>query len=223
MKRIRTFKKATWALFSLIAAVVVTTFGAMGVTAYRTAAAKSPGVELAAGAVVYDNACSPVQLSEASLATRENGRYFLGQEGINIPLGQHTLAFDGSQMQILGGGYRIDADGSVHTVTDQEPFTDIGSDAIFKLSDRRYVIVSRTISDTENVFTTEDYLYITIDVVGNARLYSNNMSLKTTQPTTIVAGQLRFDIANELLMIGNQTLDLGALIGTTNTYDSGLY
>ena len=62
MKRIRTFKKATWALFSLIAAVVVTTFGAMGVTAYRTAAAKSPGVELAAGAVVYDNACSPVLL-----------------------------------------------------------------------------------------------------------------------------------------------------------------
>ena len=73
MKRIRTFKKATWALFSLIAAVVVTTFGAMGVTAYRTAAAKSPGVELAAGAVVYDNACSPVQLSEASLATVKTG------------------------------------------------------------------------------------------------------------------------------------------------------
>ncbi len=195
----------------------------MGVTAYRTAAARSPGVELAAGTVVYDAACTPVQLSNAAMATSENGRYFLGQDSGSVQLGQHTVAYDGNQLQVLGGGYRIDADGSVHTVADTDAFSDISSGAIFKLADRRYVIAGATISDSDQIFTTEGYLYITIDVVGNARLYSNNMSLKTTQPTTIVAGAIRFDIANETATIGTQTLDLGSLIGTTNTYDSGIY
>lgn len=195
----------------------------MGATAYRTAAARSPGVELAAGTVIYDAACTPIQLSNAAMATSENGRYFLRQEGSNVQLGQHTVAYDGSQLQVLGGGYRIDADGSVHTVTDTDAFSDISSGAIFKLADRRYVIAGAAISDSDQIFTTEGYLYITIDVVGNARLYSNNMSLKTTQPTTIVAGAIRFDIANETATIGTQTLDLGSLIGTTNTYDSGIY
>lgn len=210
-------------LFSLFAAVVVVSFGAMGATAYRTAAARSPGVELAAGTVIYDAACTPIQLSNAAMATSENGRYFLGQDGSSVQLGQHTVAYDGSQLQVLGGGYRIDADGSVHTVADTDAFSDISSGAIFKLADRRYVIAGDTISDSDQIFTTEGYLYITIDVVGNARLYSNNMSLKTTQPTTIVAGAIRFDIANETATIGTQTLDLGSLIGTTNTYDSGVY
>ena len=223
MKKIRTFRKATWALFSLFASVVVVSFGAMGATAYRTAAARSPGVELAAGTVIYDAACTPIQLSNAAMATSENGRYFLRQEGSNVQLGQHTVAYDGNQLQVLGGGYRIDADGSVHTVTDEDAFSDISSGAIFKLADRRYIIVGSSISDSNQVFTTEGYIYVTIDVVGNARLYSNNMSLKTTQPTTIVAGSIRFDIANETATIGTQTLDLGSLIGTTNTYDSGIY
>ena len=223
MKRIRTFRKATWVLFSLFASVVVVSFGAMGATAYRTAAARSPGVELAAGTVIYDAACTPIQLSNAAMATSENGRYFLRQEGSNVQLGQHTVAYDGNQLQVLGGGYRIDADGSVHTVTDEDAFSDISSGAIFKLADRRYIIVGSSISDSNQVFTTEGYIYVTIDVVGNARLYSNNMSLKTTQPTTIVAGSIRFDIANETATIGTQTLDLGSLIGTTNTYDSGIY
>ena len=195
----------------------------MGATAYRTAAARSPGVELAAGTVIYDAACTPIQLSNAAMATSENGRYFLRQEGSNVQLGQHTVAYDGNQLQVLGGGYRIDADGSVHTVTDEDAFSDISSGAIFKLADRRYIIVGSSISDSNQVFTTEGYIYVTIDVVGNARLYSNNMSLKTTQPTTIVAGSIRFDIANETATIGTQTLDLGSLIGTTNTYDSGIY
>mgnify|MGYP004648600255 FL=1 len=177
----------------------------MGATAYRTAAARSPGVELAAGTVIYDAACTPIQLSNAAMATIENGRYFLRQEGSNVQLGQHTVAYDGNQLQVLGGGYRIDADGSVHTVTDEDAFSDISSGAIFKLADRRYIIVGSSISDSNQVFTTEGYLYVTIDVVGNARLYSNNMSLKTTQPTTIVAGSIRFDIANETATIGSQT------------------
>ncbi len=223
MRHIRTFKRATWLLFFVLAFVVVSTFSAMGITAYRTSAARSPGIELTSGTVVYDSTASPIQLAGSAVVTCENGSYFLGQEGTSIPLGTHTLAYDGTGVRIFGGGYRIDADGSVHSVSDGDVYTELGDGAIFKLADRRYAIAYSSISDTNHVFSSEGYLFISLDMVGNARLYSNNMSLKTTQPTTIQAGSMIFDIANELLDIGGQSFDLQRLIGSTNTYDSGIY
>ncbi len=223
MKSMRTFKRATWFLFSMLAFVVVSAFSAMGVTAYRTSAARSPGIELSSGTVIYDSTASPIQLSGSAVVTSENGSYSLGQEDTSIPLGTHTLAYDGTGVRIFGGGYRIDADGSVHSVADGDVYTDLTDGAIFKLADRRYAIACSSISDTNHVFSSEGYLFISIDMVGNARLYSNNMSLKTTQPTTIQAGSMVFDIANELLGIGSQSFDLQKLIGSTNTYDSGIY
>ena len=223
MKRVRKFKKATWIVFSMLAAVIAAAFVVMGATAVRTASAKEPAVELAAGTVIYDSTCTPIQLTESTLVSRENGVYFLKQSDADIPLGAHTLAYDGSGVRVFGGGYRIDADGSICSVTDQDSFSELGTGAIFKLADRRYAIAASAIADADHVFSADGYLFILMDVVGNARLYSNNMSLKTTQPTTVEGGSITFDIANELMTAGKLTIDLGKLIGTTNTYDSGVY
>ena len=223
MRQIRKFTRTTRVIFSLFASIVVITFSVMGVTAVQTAAAKAPGIALEAGTVIYDSTCTPIQLTDSAMVIRESGTYYLGQDNGRIPLGQHTLAYDGSGVRVFGGGYRIDADGSVHTVSDEDVFNDINSGAVFKLADRRYAMAYSTITDSSNVFSTDGYLYISMDMVGNARLYSNNMSLKTTQPTTIVTTPFLFDIANEILQLGSQNLNLGRLIGTTNTYDSGIY
>ena len=223
MKRVRKFRKATWIVFSMLAAVIAAAFVVMGATAVRTASAKEPAVELAAGTVIYDSTCTPIQLTETTLVSRENGVYFLKQSDADIPLGAHTLAYDGSGVRVFGGGYRIDADGSICSVTDQDSFSELGTGAIFKLADRRYAIAASAIADADHVFSADGYLFILMDVVGNARLYSNNMSLKTTQPTTVEGGSITFDIANELMTAGKLTIDLGKLIGTTNTYDSGVY
>ena len=77
MKQIRKLKRATWIIFSVIASVVVLSFGVMGAAAYRTAAAKAPEVALEAGTVIYDSTCAPIQLTESATVTRENGNYFL--------------------------------------------------------------------------------------------------------------------------------------------------
>lgn len=87
MKRVRKFKKATWIVFSMLAAVIAAAFVVMGVTAVRTASAKEPAVELAAGTVIYDSTCTPIQLTETTLVSRENGVYFLKQSDADIPLG----------------------------------------------------------------------------------------------------------------------------------------
>ena len=109
----------------MLAAVIAAAFVVMGATAVRTASAKEPAVELAAGTVIYDSTCTPIQLTESTLVSRENGVYFLKQSDADIPLGAHTLAYDGSGVRVFGGGYRIDADGSICSVTDQDSFSDI--------------------------------------------------------------------------------------------------
>ena len=223
MRRVRAYRKSTWILLILLVLVVVFAFAAMGLTAYSTAATRSQELELSAGTVVYDSTISPIQLTGTTQVTCDNGTYYLTQDGIGISLGNHTMVYDGTGVRIFGGGYRIDADGSVHSVEDGDVFTDLGTGAIFKLADRRYVIACTEIFDTDHVFDAEGYLFIAMDMVGNAMLYSDNMSLKTTQPTTIHAGTMEFDIANEALTAGSRDYDLTRLIGSTNTYDSGIY
>ncbi len=217
----RKFRRATWIVFSLFASVVMVAFGAMGYTAYRTAAARPAGIELPAGSVIYDESGMPIQLTEPTNVVLESGRYYLN--GVqSIPLGTHTMAYTGSGIQVFGGGYRIEPDGSIYPVNDSEVYPG-GNDAIFKLTDRMYALAAPEIYDEGRVFTAEDYLFIAMDIVGNARLYSRDMSLKTTQPTIVYGGSLMFDIANEGLDLGGSLLDLASLIGSTNTYDSGIY
>ena len=57
----------------MLAAVIAAAFVVMGATAVRTASAKEPAVELAAGTVIYDSTCTPIQLTETTLVSRENG------------------------------------------------------------------------------------------------------------------------------------------------------
>ena len=154
----------------MLAAVIAAAFVVMGATAVRTASAKEPAVELAAGTVIYDSTCTPIQLTETTLVSRENGVYFLKQSDADIPLGAHTLAYDGSGVRVFGGGYRIDADGSICSVTDQDSFSELGTGAIFKLADRRYAIAASAIADVDHVFSADGYLFILMDVVGNARI-----------------------------------------------------
>lgn len=223
MSGIRSYKKATLIIFSALAATVVVAFTAMGILSLRTAANRPQGIELTAGTIVYDNANVPIQLSEDAMVKRDGEFYYLMQNGQDTLLGAHTLAYDGNGVRVLGSGYLIQDDGSVQLIKDEDVFTNLTSGALIKLNDRRYAIACTNISDEQKTFDARDYILISMDVVGNARLDSSDMSLKTTQPTTLRAGNIVFDIAGEVAKVGGQDLDMRRLIGSTNTYDSGLY
>lgn len=223
MHATRKFTRSTWVVFTLLALAVFSGLGVMGVAAAKSVAARPQDITLPSGSVVYDASSNPVQLTMDGVVIKEGDNYFLGTDSSKMPLGQHTMAYTGSGIMIFGGGYRLEADGSVHPQKDGEVFTDFDSGALFKLADRRYVLAYNTITDSDKVFTTKEYVYISLDMVGNARLYSNNMSLKTTQPTTLLAGSLTFDIAGEKMYLGESGLDLTRLFNSTNTYDAGKY
>ena len=224
MRPTRKFNTVTKIYFVVFAVLLLAMFGAMAVSARTTVSHQGAGYSLPSGTVVYDNTFTPVELTDGGTVRAEaDGQYTLGVEGgIGLPLGAHTMAYSGSGAIVFGGGYRVDVQGEVFSIVDGEEMTG-ESPCLYKLADWRYLITYSEITDQDQIFTAEDYLYIVMDVVGNARMYSSNLSLKTTQPTTIVAGDLTFDIANELLTVAGQTIDMARVIGSTNTYDSGTY
>ena len=220
----RQFTSRTRLCFVLLAAAIAAALAGMGISAARTMSARQGAYELPARAVVYDSTYMPLELAVSGSVTRHtDGQFYLQENGVaTVPLGAHTLACSDSVVQIFGGGYRIDAAGEVTAITDAEDYP-AQEAALFKLADRRYLITGGTISDSENTFTANHYLYIVLDVVGNARLYSDTLSLKTTQPTILQFDEMEFDIANEVLKVAGQDIDMSRVIGSTNSYDSGVY
>lgn len=219
----RGFQTNTKIAFIAFSAAVLAMLGSVGVLAARTVSKRADDVTLQSGSVVFDSQYMPVMLlGESTVKSGSDGRYYLNTDnGKKISLGNHSMAYTDEGVVIFGGGYRVDGSGSITKLNDGEAYP-MSEDALYKLADRRYVVTSNTITDSNAKLVTKDYLYIVMDVVGNARMYSNDLSMKTTQPTTIKFGQMTFDVANEVLNSEGSVMDLGKLIGTSNTYDSGL-
>lgn len=220
----RQFTSRTRLCFILLALAILVALSGMGVSAYQTMSARQGAYELSARSVVYDSTYLPLELTVAgSVARHTDGQYYLEENGVStVPLGTHTLAYSGGNVQVFGGGYRLDTAGEVTAVEDGDEYP-AQETALYKLADRRYLITANEITDVEKTFTTTGYIYIVMDVVGNARLYSESLSLKTTQPTVLQFDDMEFDIANELLTVKEQVFDMGRVIGSTNSFDSGVY
>ena len=220
-RKINSNNKMFFALFSMVLLVML---GIMFMSASSTAQNRNNYWELKNSDIVYDDSLFQVQLSNGATVYKDiDDSFFLRNDDIKLPLGKHTIADVTGGIQIFGGGYKITEEGTVTSLKEGEVVVKDEKPSLYKLADRRYLIVGDHISDSNETFTVDNYIYIAMDVVGNARLFSNKLNLKTTQPTTLICGDLTFDIANEKLGFENQTLDLKEMIGSTNTFDSGIY
>ena len=221
----RRYTSGTRIVFGILAGIVVASISVLGVFAAKSAGTGTASYTLPQGSVVYNNKYDPVELTaETQVVKKSNGQYVIQMEDGELALGAHTIAYTDNGVVTFGGGYVVAADGNVETVEDGQPYEISADGSVIKLSDRRYVVAGDTVSDDQKVFSTDKYVYIVMDKVGNARVLSNNMSLKTTQPTIVRSAKVGFDIAQEKILLEDQEIDAGRLLGgTSNTYDSGIY
>ncbi|MFI3171987.1 MAG: hypothetical protein R3Y58_06445 [Eubacteriales bacterium] len=223
--KVRKINKMAKSFLGIFSGVILLTVAGISYLAFDTVANRPGDSVIAAGSVIYNNVNTPIELSSDGVLSQElsTGQYYLSMsDGERIALGTNTIAYTSEGIQVFGGGYAIDATGNVSSVEDGNVYSNYDEPSIIKLSDRRYILIGSDISDTDDVFTANNYLYMVLDVVGNAYLLSENMSLKTTQPTIVTSGDVTFDIAQELLEIANQTIDMQKILGSTNTYDSAI-
>ena len=223
---IRKINKSNKVVFAILSCIIAAAMIVMIITARNTAYASTEGVELRSGTVVYDNSYTPLELTEpATVYKNKLGQYVIKSESgkTDANLGSHTVACAADGIYLFGGGYKIDSIGNVVEVVDSDIFTPTSKGDLFKMADRRYIVMGDEIHDKDEIFSTKDYLYIVMDMVGNARMLSEDISLKSTQPTTIISGDIEFDIAQEDVKVDDQSIAVASLIGSTNTFDSGRY
>ncbi len=220
----RKLNKKTKICFAIFIGIVIVLMGSIVAMSIRTIAMLSEDYTLTAGTIVYDQANNPIKLSDEGKVSKDSyGQYILTVGESTIKLGSHTMTYTGSSVRIFGGGYQIEQDGTVTAITDETEIQNLSTDAFIKLADRRYILISKEISDSEGTFQISGFLYVVIDTVGNAYLQSTSVSLKTTQPTKLWAGNIEFDIAKESLNVNGISLDTSVLFGTTNKYNEYSY
>ncbi len=146
--------------------------------------------------------------------------YYLSSKNRSYKLGKTPVVYDKASevLNLLGINYQVLSDGSVIKNDDMITVNNFNTPNFYKLDDRVYLITCSEIYTLDKSIYTSKYLVVNIDKQGNASVYNDSINIKTVNPMSITFGQYTFDVANEKLIIGNNTIDLKQIIGSTNEY-----
>lgn len=177
--------------------------------------------ELESNTILFDIDKNTILLNETSTIKKKwNNKYYLKYKDENYQIGTHVIAFNNTatSLTLYGEFYEVDKASKVNITEEETKLNNLSITRFYKIADRKYLIVDSNISTEDNSLKTENYLIIELDKLGNAILYNNNINVKTFSETKIVTSNYKFDIANELLIYENETVDLKKILGTTNQY-----
>lgn len=178
------------------------------------------------GSILFDNDQNMITTtSEATIKIKWGGNYYLVYNDENYNLGTHSVVYNSNNgdIALYGKFYEVKNTGDVKVIKDENKIKSSVNSKFYKLADRKYLIIDRTIESTNSSLVTSNYLIVNLDKSGNATLLNDKISLKTITPTKLKTSSYIFDIANETINFGKDDIDLKKIIGSTNEYDEETY
>ena len=176
-------------------------------------------------AITYDSETNYIAVNAgATLKMGLDGNYKLinKEDMLNVSynLGSHgILRSEGSSsLNLYGTFYEIKNNGEVVRLIKENEVNMLEGSRLFKIDDRKYLLVDKKITSSDASINTKDYLIIEIDRNGNSTLYNDTINVKEINPLVINTSSYDFDIANEYADFNNNVIDLKKIIGSTNTY-----
>ena len=182
--------------------------------------------QVSSGSILFDNQENMITTkSDATLRIKWGGDYYLIYDNQNYDLGSHSVVYDtnSGDMSLYGKFYQVNKTGKVEVIKGENKIKSSVNSKFYKLADRMYLIIDRTIQSGDSSFVTSNYLIVHLDKLGNATLLNDKTSYKTITPTVLRTSSYTFDIANEKLNFGGEDIDLKKIIGSTNKYDKDTY
>ena len=170
---------------------------------------------------IYDKEFNYVTLkSDAVLKKEWDGNYYLIEKGSSkkYELGAEPVLYDKTknELTLYGDIYQVYEDGETEQKEGKTTINNLSDFQFFKLRDRKYLIIGDNIKSNE--FSTGNYLIVSIDKAGNATLLNDDVNIKTIHPLILYTGNIKFDIANEKIIIDKKEVDLKKINGSTNEY-----
>ncbi|MBQ8681794.1 MAG: hypothetical protein IJ509_02665 [Bacilli bacterium] len=182
--------------------------------------------EITPGSIMFDKENNMITTNtEGIIKIKWGGDYYLILDDEEYDLGTHAVVYNtaNGDMTLYGKYYEVTKEGEVEVIKGENLIKSSVNSKFYKLADRKYLIIDRTIESEDSSFVTSNYLIINLDKLGNATLLNDKTSYKTITPTVLRTAAYTFDIANEKLNFGGEDIDLKKIIGSTNEYDEETY
>jgi len=173
------------------------------------------------GTVVFDKDKSIIKLNNNGIIkTKWNNDYYLMYNDNDYELGNTAISYNEStgEINLYGRYYEISSGDEINVTEDQTVIKNSLLTKFYKLADRKYLVIDKDIKSADGLLSTNEFLMVDLDKVGNATLTNHKVSLKVFSSSTIVTSNYTFDIANEILTYGSDKIDLKKIIGSSNTY-----
>ena len=197
----------------LFAAIIVFIFVTIGKTTIK--------YNIDNGTVIYNANGELVAINEDTYAKRNVfDKYYVLVNEKKVSVGSKPVFYNQKtrELKLLGNFYEISKNGNVSKLSGETIIDNASKSRIFKLSDRKYLVVSAVIRTEDNSLHTNDYLLIDIDKAGNAYLYNNKISIKTFSDLNIITDGYTFDVSDEFVIIEGEKIDLAKIGGSTNEH-----
>lgn len=209
-------------LFSLLIIGIIIIFF-FGVKMFMQIGNKEYGVQ--SGSIIYDKDNKLIKLSNngkiyksysssymlKTKKDKENIKYNLGKDAVVFNSTDYKMYLYGSFYQVLLSGNVVKMNGRLEIIRDNGPF-------VYKLDDRKYLVVSKKLESEDNSIKTSNYLLIDIDKNGSVTLYNNELQERIIKPIILNCDNFKFDIANEKLVISSKIVNLKEVNGSTNYF-----
>lgn len=220
MRKLTEGNKSRFVMFVIIIIIIITI---LIVFLNKVLNFEKEEYEVSKEVFIYDNNYEYIELTgDAVIAKKWTGKYYLNEPetGLSYDLGTAAIAYDSikNKISLYGTFYEVALNGEVTKKTKNTEITDMLESKLYKIEDRKYLLVANQIITENSSLSAENYLIVVIDKSGNTLLLNNNMDVKTINAIVLETDTFKFDVANEELLYNDITIDLTKIIGSTNEY-----
>ena len=173
------------------------------------------------GTVLFDADYNKLNIDKSIIMKLKwNGNYYISSEDNDTILGRRVVAYNEltKNLDLYGKYYEILSNDEVNIDKDITNINTQSESKFYKLEDRKYLLVDRSIRSSDGALDTSNYLIVELDKQGNALLLNNEVHYKTLSEAIINTSSYSFDVANEILSFGEDKIDLKQIIGSSNQY-----
>ena len=112
------------------------------------------------GSILFDKDENMITTtSSGTLRIKWGGDYYLIHDDKNYDLGSHSVVYDSSSgdISLYGKFYGVNKTGKVETIKGENKIKSSVNSKFYKLADRMYLIIDRTIESKDSSFVTGNY------------------------------------------------------------------